>query len=105
MRTKGLQMLAVAAIMLAASSLWSADSPAQTAWGILQNAAADKSVDKRANAARALGLITRDPKATAMAEKALEDQKVDVRAAAAAALGMPCSSWRANPSLCSPRLA
>jgi len=44
-------------------------------------------VEKRTNAARALGLITRDPKATAMAEKALQDEKTDVRAAAAAALG------------------
>ena len=87
MRTERLNMLAVAAITLTGSSLWSADTPAQTAWGILQNAAADKSTDKRAGAARALGLITRDPKAAAMAEKALEDEKGDVRVAAAAALG------------------
>ena len=87
MRTHWLKTLAVAAIMLAASSLWSADTPAQTAWGILQNAAADKSTNKRANAVRVLGLITGDLKAAATAEKALEDEKADVRAAAAAALG------------------
>jgi HEAT repeat protein len=87
MRIERLKTLTVAAITLAGSSLWSADAPVQTAWDILQNAAVDKSTDKRANEARALGLITRDPKATAMAEKALEDQKTDVRVAAAAALG------------------
>ena len=87
MRTQRLKTLAVAVITLGGSSLRSADTPAQTAWGILQNAAVDKSTDKRASAARALGLITRNPKATAMAEKALEDEKMDVRAAAAAALG------------------
>jgi len=82
-----LKALAVVAITLTGSSLWSTDTPRQTAWSILQNAAADKSVEKRTNAARALGLITLEPKATAMAEKALEDEKTDVRAAAAAALG------------------
>jgi HEAT repeat protein len=87
MRTLWLKTLTLAALTLAGRSLWSADTPVQTAWGILQNAAADKSADKRASAARALGLITRDPKATAMAEKALEDEKTDVRAAAATALG------------------
>ena len=84
MRTKTLKTLAVAAITLAASSLWSAETPTQTASSILQDAAAHKSADKRTNAARALGLIMHDPKATAMAEKALEDEKTDVRAAAVA---------------------
>jgi len=87
MKTRWLKTLAMAGTMLAGSSLWSADTPAQTAWGILQNATANKSADKRAGAARALGLIMRDPKAAVMAEKALEDEKADVRAAAAAALG------------------
>jgi hypothetical protein len=82
-----LKTLTVAVITLAGRSLWPADTPVQTAWGILQNAAADKNADKRASAARALGLITRDPKAATMAEKALEDEKTDVRAAAATALG------------------
>ena len=87
MKIHWLKMLTLAAITLGGSSLWSADTPAQTAWGILQNGAADKSADKRANAMRALGLITRDPKAAAMAEKGLGDEKTDVRAAAATALG------------------
>jgi HEAT repeat protein len=87
MRTERLKTLAVAAITLAASSLWSADTPTQTAWSILQNAAGDGSADKRTYAARALGLIPRDPRATTMAEKALDDEKTEVRAAAAAALG------------------
>jgi HEAT repeat protein len=87
MRTERLKTLAVAAITLAASSLWSAETPTQTAWSILQNAAVDKSADKRTNAARALGLIPRDAMATTIAEKALDDEKTEVRAAAAAALG------------------
>ncbi len=88
MRTLWLTTLTVAAITLAGSSLWSTDTPTETAWGILQNAAVDKSADKRASAAQALGLITRDAKATTMAEKALEeDEKAQVRAAAATALG------------------
>ena len=87
MRTKKLKTLAVAAITLTGSSLWSVETPAQTAWSILQDATSNKSADKRASAARVLGLITRDPKAAAMAEKALEDEKGDVRAAAATALG------------------
>jgi HEAT repeat protein len=77
----------LAAIMLVGSSLWSADTPTLKAWDILQNAATDKSADKRAKAVRVLGLIIRDPKAAALAERALEDEKADVRAAAAAALG------------------
>jgi HEAT repeat protein len=87
MRTQGLKVFAVAAIMLAGSSLCSAETPVETAWSTLENGAADKGPDRRASAARALGLITRDPKATTMAEKALQDEKADVRAAAAAALG------------------
>ena len=97
MRTKTLKTLAVAAITLAAGSLWSAETPTQTASSILQDAAAHKSADKRTNAARALGLIMHDPKATAMAEKALEDEKTDVRAAAVAVvrqnqIGVPSAS-------------
>ena len=87
MGTQRLKTLAVAAVMLVGSSLWSADTPALKAWGILQNAAADQSADKRAKAVRVLGLIIRDAKATAMAERALEDENGDVRAAAATALG------------------
>jgi HEAT repeat protein len=87
MRPERLKTLIAVAIMAAGSSLGSAETPAETAWGVLQNAAADKSADKRAKAVRVLGLIIRDPKAAAMAEGALKDEKADVRAAAAAALG------------------
>jgi HEAT repeat protein len=87
MKPQRFKTLVVVAIMAGGSSLWSADTPVQTAWGILRKATADKSADKRAKAVRVLGLITRDPKGAAMAEKALEDEKADVRAAAAAALG------------------
>jgi HEAT repeat protein len=87
MKTRWLKRLAVAAIVISGSSLRSAETPAKTAWGILQDAAGEKSAEKRANGTRALGLITGDAKAAAMAEKALEDEKGDVRVAAAVALG------------------
>lgn len=57
------------------------------AWSILRNGLNDKSSDKRAKAAHALGLLQHNNKAQAMAEKALEDPQPDVRAEAATALG------------------
>jgi HEAT repeat protein len=64
-----------------------AAAPQQKAWNILKNGAAEKSVLKRANATRALGLLPHNAQATAMAEKGLSDDNSDVRAAAAVALG------------------
>jgi HEAT repeat protein len=57
------------------------------AWTVLQGGLAEKSSDRRAKAAKALGLMENDPKAQGYAEKALKDSNPDVRAAAAGALG------------------
>lgn len=56
-------------------------------WKLLQNGMADKSADRRAKAAHALGLMQHDAKAQEMAEKALRDINADVRVQAATALG------------------
>jgi HEAT repeat protein len=60
---------------------------ADAAWTILSNGLGDKSSDKRAKAAHALGLLQHNPKAQGMAEKALVDPQPDVRTQAATALG------------------
>jgi HEAT repeat protein len=75
-------------LMLVASGGPSANAiSADTPWAILQEAAEDKSADKRALAAHALGLLPRNKKAQAMVEKALLDGNPHVRIAAAKALG------------------
>ena len=58
-----------------------------TAWMILKEAASDKSADKRAKAAHALGLLTKNKKAEEILEKGLLDDNLHVRVAAAEALG------------------
>jgi HEAT repeat protein len=58
-----------------------------TCWAILDEAAADKSADKRAEAAHALGLLQKNKKAEGMLDKALLDGNFHVRVAAAKALG------------------
>lgn len=64
-----------------------AESP-DAAWTILNNGLTDKSADKRAKAAHALGLLLRNPKAEELAKKALTaDPNPDVRAQGAIALG------------------
>jgi HEAT repeat protein len=62
-------------------------TPGEKAWGILRGGIKDKSVDKRALAVRALGLLTGDVEAENSAITALEDKNASVRSAAAAALG------------------
>jgi HEAT repeat protein len=59
----------------------------ETAWKILDGGVADPSVDKRAQAVSALGMLSRDAHAERLAVKALGDEKPEVRAAAATALG------------------
>lgn len=61
--------------------------PQQLSWSILQAGATDKSSQQRVTAVTALGMITADRKAVAMAERALKDSDPDVREAAATALG------------------
>ncbi|MFY9529900.1 MAG: HEAT repeat domain-containing protein [Candidatus Acidiferrales bacterium] len=62
-------------------------TPPQKAWDTLREGLAEKGADKRATAARVLGLIPKNSKAVHFAEHALEDDKAEVRSAAATALG------------------
>jgi HEAT repeat protein len=59
----------------------------EKAWSILNAGVQEKTIDKRAKAVRALGLLTKDPKAATLAQAALSDPQPDVRVAAASALG------------------
>jgi HEAT repeat protein len=78
----------VLAVVLAESGgLVMATTPQQKAWDILQRGAEEKSVERRAEAIHALGLLPQDNRAREMAENALDDSKPEVRAAAATALG------------------
>jgi HEAT repeat protein len=76
-------------ILLAAAiiGVLHAETPVDKAWSSLTSGASDKSAGKREKAVHALGLITRDARAQAMAETALSDENSDVRAAGADALG------------------
>jgi len=65
-----------------------AQTPKEQAWQILQGAAASAKAETRANNARALGLVTNDPKAAELLESALKDKDSSVRAAAATSLGI-----------------
>ena len=59
----------------------------EKAWGILRDGIKEESADKRAKAARALGLLPGNAEAEKAAVSALMDDKVSVRLAAAVALG------------------
>jgi HEAT repeat protein len=61
-------------------------TPPQKAWDTLREGLAEKGADKRATAARVLGLIPKNSKAVHFAEHALEDDKAEVRYAAAAVI-------------------
>ncbi|HEY6267616.1 MAG TPA: HEAT repeat domain-containing protein [Candidatus Acidoferrum sp.] len=63
-------------------------TPGEKAWGILREGIKDKSVDKRALAVRALGLLTGDVEAENSAITALEDKNASVRSASAAAAAL-----------------
>jgi HEAT repeat protein len=84
--------------LLVACSLCGATEPREKAWNILDTGVAEKNAIKRADAVEALGLLPRDTRARAMAEKALGDDNPRVRAAAALALGEMRSS-RSIPKL------
>src|SRR5205823_983525 len=64
-----------------------AETPQQKAWRILHEGLEDKNADRRAKAARALGLLTGNAEAEKAAVLALQDEKPNVRLAAAVALG------------------
>jgi len=65
----------------------SAERPGEKAWRILCEGLKDDRADKRAKAARALGLLTGNAEAEKAAVLALKDEKPNVRRAAAHALG------------------
>jgi HEAT repeat protein len=81
------KLLLITAALLAGSVASPAENPEQHAWLILQTGATEKSPEVRVVAVGALGLVLRNPRAAAIAEKALEDEKPEVRAAGARALG------------------
>jgi len=62
-------------------------SAAEKGWAVLDAAVMEKSSTKRHDAIHALGLLTGDSKAVALAEKALDDHTSEVREAAATTLG------------------
>ncbi|MFL6351727.1 MAG: HEAT repeat domain-containing protein [Bryobacteraceae bacterium] len=75
-------------LMLAASGASSPSAtPTDSPWAILQEAASDRSGDKRAKAAHALGLLPKNKKAEEILEKGLLDENFHVRVAAAKGLG------------------
>src|SRR5678815_1869719 len=65
----------------------SAQTPVDRSWSALNAGLGDKSAETRANAVRALGLITNNTRAQRISENALADPKPEVQAAAAEALG------------------
>jgi len=64
-----------------------ADSDRDRAWDILQANVNERSVEKRVQAIRVVGLLPGNRRAQKLAEKAAADEKPEVRAAAATALG------------------
>jgi HEAT repeat protein len=80
-------MLAFALLLTASAVNLSGPPPVESAWSMLRQGIMDDSADRRAKAILALGLITRDGQAEALAEHALADQSGTVQSAAASALG------------------
>jgi HEAT repeat protein len=77
----------LALLFLAVPAVWPAKlPPAEQAWVMLKDGAADKSPIRRAKAIHSLGLL-KDRQAQSMAEKALGDPDKQVRIEAAIALG------------------
>ncbi len=79
--------------ILSASFLWAlaaparAQTPAERAWGLLEQGMQDPKDDVRASAAHALGLLVKNERARKLAERGLADKSKEVRAASATALG------------------
>ncbi len=74
-------------ILILLTAACCAQTPAASAWPLLQAGLEQKSATRRVAAVRVLGLISDDPHAAELAEKALKDPNGSVRAAAATALG------------------
>lgn len=87
--TKSIKTVGAMLVLCAAALAQSQSQPPQTrAWEVLHSGMIEKSDDKRAAAALALGLIVKNAKAASMAANVLkEDEQPEVRASGAAALG------------------
>lgn len=75
-----------------------AESPTDRAWELLESGLKEKSAERRMAAARALGLIAKNSRASLLAQKAMDDSRREVRAAGATALGS-IDSKESIPSL------
>jgi HEAT repeat protein len=90
-----LTLLNIAAALLPAAP---SPTPTTNAWRILEQGTVNKRAAKRANAVRALRLLTHNPRAQETAERLLADPDATVRAAAARALG-PMGAVSSAPKL------
>ncbi len=80
-------MALILLLLLLAPDVHSDQKSVDKAWSILRSSLEDKSADKRAKAIHALGLLSNNHEAEALADKALSDLSPTVRAGAATALG------------------
>jgi len=85
-------------ILLAGRAAATDPSLEEKAWSTLVAGVNEKNYSKRHSATHALGLLTGDPKARALAEKGLSDHHPEVREAAATALGQ-MESYSSIPKL------
>jgi HEAT repeat protein len=96
--TRTLLIFSILVTLLPAAPSTLPQTPTERAWLILRQGLAEKRAEKRANAVRALRLLSNNPRAQEMAERALADQSPKVRAAAAKALG-PMGAVSSVPKL------
>ncbi len=80
------------ALMVISASAALPQTPSERGWSILEDGVKEKSVDRRAAATRALGIIADDLKALEFGRRLLKDPQPQVRSAAATALGQIGSS-------------
>ena len=93
--------LLLLSLFLSLSSRGDATVPAsarEQAWAVLRDGLREEKSSKRAEAVKALSLMSREQRASAYALRALNDKDADVRTAAASSLGQ-LRSRRAIPAL------
>jgi len=96
--TRKVLIFSILGTSLAAAAAPDPQTDTARSWLILQQGLANKRVEKRANAVRALRLLPNNTRAQEMAENALADQNPKVRTAAARALG-PMGAVSSLPKL------
>jgi HEAT repeat protein len=77
--------LVLCAAAMCPSVVCSGQVPKERAWQILHAGVSAGSIEKRAQAIRALGLLPQDREAVSLIRSAMRDDKPDVRTAAATA--------------------